>query len=448
MERPRTAPNARPLAAVAAAPRPPKHVVTRISPPVSFHNTQRTGSMAALTTPRRISHDTTAQASLASSSAHSRNSSVQSAAEKRFKDILDAQSEFKPSDFRGRVKASGARDYGEDVADRNLGQNGVDLESPQVQAFYAGSSNHSDRRVSVPHDSRPGSRLSQSDSLMKPRAMSLYHHSAARPTASYPKPLIPDFVPEDMDEATDTQLPLGVAGGRSQSPSSHHKKYVPTRRELEELARELPPADSGLETDSSAADDTRSSSSIAKERLRAISNVVMQPPPIPQSRSGRAPRDSIHVAKRRPGSSLADFVPDDEYPESITFSAWNSPQRPSSRSRHPSAVDYSVPVPPRRMPSLQAFHQPVSPSASRRGSAPTFPSVPPTLQKRRSAQVAMRLEQKLERLTGVEDSIVDAGENCVPLPREFPFSLSLSTQPLPFLPRCFRGLSQTRLLIR
>jgi len=60
-----------------------------------------------------------------------------------FKDILDAQSEFKPLDFKSRLKASGARDYGEDVADRNIGENGHNLELPQVQAFYA-QETHSD----------------------------------------------------------------------------------------------------------------------------------------------------------------------------------------------------------------------------------------------------------------------------------------------------------------
>jgi hypothetical protein len=52
-------------------------------------------------------------------------------------DLLDAQGAFKPSDFKTRVKASGVRDYGEDVADRNMGVNGVDLNSPAVMAFYA-----------------------------------------------------------------------------------------------------------------------------------------------------------------------------------------------------------------------------------------------------------------------------------------------------------------------
>jgi len=56
-----------------------------------------------------------------------------------FKDILDAQSEIKPADFRERVQAAGARDYGEDVAERNMGENGVDLASMHVRAFYAQS---------------------------------------------------------------------------------------------------------------------------------------------------------------------------------------------------------------------------------------------------------------------------------------------------------------------
>lgn len=37
-----------------------------------------------------------------------------------FKDLLDAQEEIRPTDFRSRVQATGVRDYGEDVADRNM----------------------------------------------------------------------------------------------------------------------------------------------------------------------------------------------------------------------------------------------------------------------------------------------------------------------------------------
>ncbi|KAF4336528.1 hypothetical protein FBEOM_9609 [Fusarium beomiforme] len=69
---------------------------------------------------------------------HRRESSADSARDKRnsFIDILDAQGEFKLSNFRSRVAASGAREYGEDVAERNIGENGVDLNSAAAKAFY------------------------------------------------------------------------------------------------------------------------------------------------------------------------------------------------------------------------------------------------------------------------------------------------------------------------
>lgn len=62
-------------------------------------------------------------------------------------DLLDAISTFKPADFRGRVQASGSRDYGEDVAERNLGQNGVDLQSDAVKRFYAEEENRTPTRT-------------------------------------------------------------------------------------------------------------------------------------------------------------------------------------------------------------------------------------------------------------------------------------------------------------
>ncbi|KAG9252626.1 uncharacterized protein F5Z01DRAFT_221148 [Emericellopsis atlantica] len=63
--------------------------------------------------------------------------SAQSAGGKAgYVDILDAQGALRPSDFKSRLRATGARDYGEDVAERNMGVNGVDLNSPPVAAFY------------------------------------------------------------------------------------------------------------------------------------------------------------------------------------------------------------------------------------------------------------------------------------------------------------------------
>lgn len=67
-----------------------------------------------------------------------RNSSIFSAdsgSTRRFVDLLDAQSFIKPSDFYGRVKATGTKDYDEEVADRNIGASGSNRNSAQTQEF-------------------------------------------------------------------------------------------------------------------------------------------------------------------------------------------------------------------------------------------------------------------------------------------------------------------------
>ncbi|OAA36713.1 hypothetical protein BBO_07992 [Beauveria brongniartii RCEF 3172] len=70
------------------------------------------------------------------------------AAASRYVDILDAQGQLGSSDFKARLQASGSRDYGEDVAERNIGQNGLLLGSPAVQQFYAAQSSSSSSQTS------------------------------------------------------------------------------------------------------------------------------------------------------------------------------------------------------------------------------------------------------------------------------------------------------------
>ncbi|KAM0421500.1 hypothetical protein ACHAPT_010673 [Fusarium lateritium] len=72
---------------------------------------------------------------------HRRESSIDSFQDaNRFVDVLDAQGEIRPSNFRSRVAATGSREFGEDVAERNIGENGLNLNSPAVKAFYRLSS--------------------------------------------------------------------------------------------------------------------------------------------------------------------------------------------------------------------------------------------------------------------------------------------------------------------
>ncbi|KAI1211024.1 uncharacterized protein F4807DRAFT_47607 [Annulohypoxylon truncatum] len=68
-----------------------------------------------------------------------RNSSIFSAdstSTRKFVDLLEAQSFIKPSDFYGRVKATGAKDYGEDVADRNIGGQSSSVNPTQTEEIF------------------------------------------------------------------------------------------------------------------------------------------------------------------------------------------------------------------------------------------------------------------------------------------------------------------------
>lgn len=57
-----------------------------------------------------------------------------------FVDILDAQGEIKPSNFKSRIQASGTRDYGEDVADRNMVETSASQRPRAVYSSLSGSS--------------------------------------------------------------------------------------------------------------------------------------------------------------------------------------------------------------------------------------------------------------------------------------------------------------------
>ncbi|KAG6015180.1 hypothetical protein E4U54_004032 [Claviceps lovelessii] len=73
-------------------------------------------------------------------------------------DILDAQGGIRPLDFRSRVQAAGVRDYGEDVAERNMGENGVDVRSAAAREFYERKAS---RSTQSPATARRGGEVDQ-----------------------------------------------------------------------------------------------------------------------------------------------------------------------------------------------------------------------------------------------------------------------------------------------
>lgn len=82
-----------------------------------------------------------------------RAGSMSTMAKRRSMDLLDAVEEFRSLDFRSRVYAAGARDYGEDVADRNIMMNSTLSASVSTPDLYSQYS--SDRSASAQSACRP-----------------------------------------------------------------------------------------------------------------------------------------------------------------------------------------------------------------------------------------------------------------------------------------------------
>ncbi|ROW09705.1 hypothetical protein VMCG_02456 [Cytospora schulzeri] len=91
-------------------------------PPISFKKPSSSASLSTAYSSSAQVDDRGNEDGLAG--IRGRNSSISSVGSTRFKDVLDAQEAIRPTDFRSRLQATGARDYGEDVADRNMVQIG------------------------------------------------------------------------------------------------------------------------------------------------------------------------------------------------------------------------------------------------------------------------------------------------------------------------------------
>lgn len=104
------------------APHRPKREHRR--PPVSFRKPSSTVSLS-VSYQGSFTEDRNSEVGSLVGMHRRRSNSVTSVGSGRFKDLLDAQEEIRSIDFRTRLEATGARDYGEDVADRNMRQNSM-----------------------------------------------------------------------------------------------------------------------------------------------------------------------------------------------------------------------------------------------------------------------------------------------------------------------------------
>jgi len=341
LERPRTAPNGNgisPNSAFGSGSVRLKKGGIRGAPPVSFRMlkpstatpTQRPASQGAAASPTDILH---------SGGPPSRSNSIRSDGGRGFKDILDAQFEIKPPDFRSRVKAAGARDYGEDVADRNIAVNGFDLESPQVQAYYR--SNTPFRHDDDPFTQR-GTKIGGSASCVRTNSLnsSSFHPPPKTSTIRAPPPV-------------SFQLPDGSPFINSKSASIDDLKR---RRSLNTYMTpsSIPVPDSSHER-----------LGIRPTPPSTDSPILFGLPPAeerPSSRSGRIPRDSVLLAKKRAGlATTAEYHND----LTATTNKRSISLQTSSLSNRDSAASYTSSTHPRARHSLHTLQSSISSSISR-----------------------------------------------------------------------------------
>ncbi|KAK3369106.1 hypothetical protein B0T24DRAFT_631727 [Lasiosphaeria ovina] len=313
MERPSTAPpdQGQSDAIWATAGPRVKKTAARGPPPLSFRMLRPS---TAAPGPRPSSHGAGDSAPSATFSSHSRSNSIRSDSGRGFKDILDAQSEINPADFKTRVQAAGARDYGEDVAERNMGQNGFELGSPHVQAFYAhlnGSQNqqHARNADSLPHR-RPTSAIYASGARTKSMTSSskypLPTSAAAAAAATRAPRATKSSTTFNFPPSSPNLRPLK----RPQSIGTYMSSTSLRRANGPSAGRHFSAQNGGILTDAS-----RNAFVHEGEKFPSLSSPIVLAPPKTRHDTGRPPRiprDLVVLAKQKSGLPLAVPVDDDE----------------------------------------------------------------------------------------------------------------------------------------
>ncbi|KAI0508771.1 hypothetical protein F5B22DRAFT_619541 [Xylaria bambusicola] len=122
---------------------------------------------------------------------------------KGYVDLLDAQSMFKPSDFYSRVQAAGAKNYGEDVADRNRELISTNLDTRGSDTMQSHAAGYGYPLVSQDvdgddsHDEPPRPRKVRNSTSSSRRPKSIGPHTPG----SFPQRTSSRLPPQHADEA-------------------------------------------------------------------------------------------------------------------------------------------------------------------------------------------------------------------------------------------------------
>ncbi|KAK4146844.1 uncharacterized protein C8A04DRAFT_9471 [Dichotomopilus funicola] len=370
VERPSTAPSSRPSSAAGgktASPQTKKNGQKR-PPPLSFRPTRPapTAPSAPESRPGSRGSMRTITNALRRPAGHGRSESLRvDSTAKTFKDLLDAQSEIKPADFHARVKAAGARDYGEDVAERNMGANGsFNFDLPHGQGYS-----------SQPQTQGAGA---EARAAGPAAAKKLDPYKAGVRRKSPPATQQTFMRPVDLESAT----PLGPGATRKQDPARRRSvstylppglgkmKFLPFDRSEEEEetkeTKDLSPRTPGL--DINKLDTGVAALGQSRPVIPRMPRVprIPESAPAPAIRKAWRPRDSVELAKKRSETPVLEEHSENESSSSpaTDFAVWSA-----TRSRRTSAM-FQASMAPKRHQSLQALRAPVS-SVSALASAST-----------------------------------------------------------------------------
>ncbi|KAK3390422.1 hypothetical protein B0H63DRAFT_114389 [Podospora didyma] len=349
IERPSTAPNeTRSNTVWASASSRLRKNPLRGPPPVSFRmirpSTANSGTRPG--SAQSAGGSTPSLARPITSYAHSRSNSIRSEGAKGFKDILDAQSEINPADFKTRVKAAGARDYGEDVAERNMGINGFELESPHVQAFYA--------QANPPHSANHDDHASHAD--LKPIVYATgVRTKTMNSSLQYPLP----------KRTTAAHYPRSASSHHPGAPLSFgsNPSGAGVVKRRSSMNTYLPGAFSATK----AADGSSHSPTPEADKFPVLgvsSPIVLAPPKARQDlvRHPKLPRDSVVLAKKKVGVSGASSVVDEGVSDVHTRSERSFSLLSSTHSHHGSVTNLTSSAFPRKRHSLHTLQSSLSSS--------------------------------------------------------------------------------------
>ncbi|KAM0263013.1 hypothetical protein ACHAQJ_001391 [Trichoderma viride] len=210
-----------------------------------------------------------------------------------FVDILDAQGELKPSDFRSRIQASGTRDYGEDVADRNMVES---LPSPRTRAV---------------HSSLAGSTLPY-----RPRGSA---STASSSKHMYKVPAAPDRSRVNSISIIDSDGRPSSQQGSVKSRSRSRGKISPAKENFGQI----------MSFDTDDLHDYRPRSNMSYGQISVTSSRASTPQQAPKTADGRYMRDESNTL----------------YPELLSASPPGVPRYKSRQYSLPSGKFLSGPLP-------------------------------------------------------------------------------------------------------